>query len=789
MLKLDRNLIQIYKKMIGLTQIDIDLSGNTIFIDSSTLNSNLYVSGYTIFNNNITVASDIKILGNIVINLDTLNISNNLGNIILNNNLTINSNLNISGNSNIGYLVVSGNTNILGNTTINNILNVSGITTIQGTLLTTIIQPVNNNILTINGNTINIGNNNSSIIIQGTSTYVGTTLLQTTDKIITLNINSLTYTGADIGNYSGIQIIGTGGTGFIQTNIDASKYLIKAPMSLLTNYILTQDANNNLNISGISTLNNNVSINSYLNVSNMSIIQGLITVNSFINISGTSIIGGQLSINSSLNISGNTIISGNVTLLNTLIVSGPTIINNNIYLSNNAFISGNSIINGNATITNILNVSGISLINLTTIGTKLNVSLNSILQNNVSFLSLNVSGPTIIQNNMSIGSQLQILGSTIMNSNTNINSNLNVSGITNIYGNTTCSGNINVFGQLTTYLPNYSLNSIAAANIPIGRLYRNGGIVCVCVNTVSPTIYLSGNTTLTVYFGNSYNEPGAYALDYNNINCPVYLNSIYSGNTNILLNSILLSGKSTLINLSSSLTLGYYTATYQATDSDGLIGYNNRLLYAYTTKPLTIAFNTTNIIYNFDSVTTSPGPIFTSDMQVYAYTQFILSNTALTSINFNYNQNWIFVFKVVQSISTEPNLEIGWDWNPPANTYRYPQGSANWLNNTAPRWSQILGSRNHDGGGFTYPVFNSAAVISAQTTGYYLEVSYINGSVSFTMKDLSLNIIKVGTSTYTYQNKVQPFYIYSGQPTFILATTFYTNILFSQSSTPPIYAF
>ena len=279
MLKLDRNLIQIYKKMIGLTQIDIDLSGNTIFIDSSTLNSNLYVSGYTIFNNNITVASDIKILGNIVINLDTLNISNNLGNIILNNNLTINSNLNISGNSNIGYLVVSGNTNILGNTTINNILNVSGITTIQGTLLTTIIQPVNNNILTINGNTINIGNNNSSIIIQGTSTYVGTTLLQTTDKIITLNINSLTYTGADIGNYSGIQIIGTGGTGFIQTNIDASKYLIKAPMSLLTNYILTQDANNNLNISGISTLNNNVSINSYLNVSNMSIIQGLITVN------------------------------------------------------------------------------------------------------------------------------------------------------------------------------------------------------------------------------------------------------------------------------------------------------------------------------------------------------------------------------------------------------------------------------------------------------------------------------------------------------------------------------
>ena len=161
---------------------------------------NIFVS-LSLFNNSLTTNSNINISNllskSYITTKNTLYIS---GNTNINNNLTINSILNISGNATFyNNLLVSGPIILVGNNTINNQLNVIGIATLQ-TILSSIIQPINTDTLTINANTINIGNDKSKIFIQGTSTYIGTTQLNTYDKFITLNINSSTYQGMDMGN-------------------------------------------------------------------------------------------------------------------------------------------------------------------------------------------------------------------------------------------------------------------------------------------------------------------------------------------------------------------------------------------------------------------------------------------------------------------------------------------------------------------------------------------------------------------------------------------------------------
>uniref|UniRef100_A0A6C0H8Z4 Uncharacterized protein n=1 Tax=viral metagenome TaxID=1070528 RepID=A0A6C0H8Z4_9ZZZZ len=583
---LESQLLQNYKSMMGLNNIYTDTSNNSTFLGYVTVNSNLYVSGYTIFNN-VTTSSDINILKKLLTYSNTVCSSFNIsGNAIINNTLTINSILNISGNANINNLIIAGNTNIIGNIpiNINNNLNVTNITTIQGTLLSSIIQSVNNT-LSLNGNTIIVGNNQSKVYIQGTSTYIGTTQLNTTDKLITLNKNTLLLP-TDNGYYSGIQIRGISGTGFINTSVDASKYLIQAPNTSNAGYIVSQDVNNNINILGVSTLQNTVSMNSSLYISNISIFQGSLSTNSLLYVTGKSGFNNNISLNSLLNISGNTIIKGNVSVNNRFNISQISIITKNVSVNSNLYITNNSIINGNVSILNNLNISNNSIIRgNTSINTLLYVSGISIFSNSVSISSLSIIGTTNINNMVTMGTLLLKTGLTIINNKVSVNSLLNISGSTIIKSNITAFGNIYIKGQTIAPLTNYTLNSAArVGGVPVGGLYRSGGIVMIRINDTPPTIYFSSSSTLTVYLNTSYTDPGAYALDYKNNSCVVYLNSISFGGTNYLSNRILINGTSTLISQTSTFSAGSYTATYQATDSVGLVGYNYRKL---------------NVVYNF----------------------------------------------------------------------------------------------------------------------------------------------------------------------------------------------
>jgi len=197
--------------------------------------------------------------------------------------------------------------------------------------------------------------------------------------------------------------------------------------------------------------------------------------------------------------------------------------------------------------------------------------------NTLMLSSLTVIGTSRINNRVSIGSSLFITSNSIINSNISINSSLNISGFTFINSNVSLLSNINILGRMTAKLKNYNLNSAARiGGIPVGGLYRNGGIVVMRLNDLPPTIYLSGSFTLTTYIYSRYTDPGVYAIDYKNNYKPVYLTSLSSGGTNILSNTILIDKFLTVITQMSTLVQGNYTATYSATDSSGLIGYNYR---------------------------------------------------------------------------------------------------------------------------------------------------------------------------------------------------------------------
>uniref|UniRef100_A0A6C0H7J5 Uncharacterized protein n=1 Tax=viral metagenome TaxID=1070528 RepID=A0A6C0H7J5_9ZZZZ len=575
---LDILLKNFYRSMTGLNGIITDVSNNTTFLGQVTINSGLYVSSRTIFNNLLTTNSNINIYNLLSKSYITTNNTMSISGITnINNMLTINSILNISGNATLyNNLLVSGPIILIGNNTINNQLNVMGIATLK-TILSSIIQPINTDTLTINGNTINIGNNKSKIFIQGTSTYIGTTQLNTYDKFITLNINSSTYLGIDMGNNSGIQIMGTGGTGFIQSSNDGLNYLIQAPMAPNIGYIVTQQYNNNLLITGASTLQNDVSINSSLYISNISIIPNYITINKSLNVSGISIIYNNISLNSKLNISGDSIITNDISIINNLKISTKAILTNNTYINNNAFIS-DSIINGKLLLSSKISNNNNIIRGITTILSDLYVSGTSNIINILTVSSLTVIGTSIINNRVSIRTKLLASGKTIINSNISINSSLNISGSTFINSNVSLLSNINILGRMTAKLKNYNLNSAARiGGIPIGGLYRNGGIVVIRVNDVAPTIYLSGSSNLSIDLNTSYTDPGAYALTYNNNYILVYLTSISSYISNYSVN-VLINGTSTLITNTSTLPYGNYTATYKATDPTGLIGYNYRSL-------------------------------------------------------------------------------------------------------------------------------------------------------------------------------------------------------------------
>ena len=814
---IDNKLTLVYKKMVGLSNI-INTSGDSFFTGSVSVNSNLFVCGTTILNSATTINSNLNISGLSLFNgpmsiNSSLNIS---GSTMINGPTTVNSSLTISGTTNINNsLIINGTAIYNGPTTNTSNFFVSGTAVFQNGIN---VNNINGNVLNINAPTINIGNANSIVYINGTTTYVASSETLIVDKIISLNVNSTTLQGADIGNLSGIEIMGISSLGFIMTNADASRYQIKTPLlGAPTNYITIQDLNNNLIISGTTTLIGASSINSSLNVSGISIFNGSTTMNSSLNISGSTVISGYCTINNSITISGTTVINNACSINSSLNVSGLTNINNQVTVNGSLNVSGSTNIKGLMTIQSLLNISGTTNINnATSINSSLNVSGLTVINGPISMNSyLNVSGFCNIMGNETVTSSLFVSSGTIFNSSITINSTLVISGSSIFNNNVSMNSNLGVFGQMVASMPNYLDNTSAKiGGVPVWGWYITGGIIKIRLNDAPPTIYITGSTSLSINFGSSYTEPGALAIDYFNNKNSVYF-SIVSGTSNLISN-IVISGTTTLITQTTVLPIGSYTATYSATDSMDNTGYNYRLLTINPPPPTTyilIPYVTNNIIYSYNydinNIRYPAPPLFSNNNMLWnntmlwntpsvanfnSATQTIpagtfndskawgLSTSYLNSINFNYQSSWCFVFKMNTQNDGNKSRVIQFD----ETLNGWYSGTKTWGQYTGPKWVYFYttyplnGSSNNS---FSITNYTNATT-PLTTTGIYVSMSYnITTKIIYVeLLDMSGNLLSKATSDpYTFVSTNSPWSFYMSQN----LNTFYKFIYYNKTGYVP----
>ena len=605
---IDTNLTLVYKNMVGLSNIVTDTSSNSYLIGSLSVNSNFNVSSSALLIGSGTINSYLNVSGNTIINnssslSSSLNVS---GNTSINSSVSIYNSLNVTGNTTINNnLVISGISILSGPITYNSQLYVSGIANILNGIN---VDNINSNILNINASTINIGNYNSKININGTGTYIASSELLIVDKLISLNINSSTLQGVDIGMLSGIQIMGISSYGFIRTSADASRYQIQSPLlNAPTNYITVQDLNNNLIISGTSTLIGSSTIYSLFNTGGL-IINSQTTINNSLNISGFAIINNSSTINNTLTISGYTNIDGGCSINSFLNISGLTNINNFASINSYLNISGLTNINGSVSVNSSLNVSGLTIINnSTSINSSLNISSSLIINAPISInSSLNVSSSTNIIGNGIINSNMMISNKSIFNNYTTINSSLNVSGSSTFNNGIAIQSTLGISGQIVAALPHYLYNIDAIyGGVPLWGFYRSGAIIKIRVDdpTAPPRIFFSSGSSISINKLNVQNliDPGAYGIDslFNSVS--IYLTSLYSiTSNNILTSNLLISGYSTLILPTNQITAGYYTGTYQATDLRGNINYNYKSFNIYNYYNASV-FNVTNGVLTIPS--------------------------------------------------------------------------------------------------------------------------------------------------------------------------------------------
>lgn len=568
-----------YKEMLGLTNI-YSTTVNTKFVASVSILGNLYISQTSILGQNHTTNNTLYISGYTVLNNNvTLNNSLYCNDSILLHNTTLlsslqSNNINISNTSIITGSEITDLSNIY-NYNSNNIL-ISSTTTFNSNLQCNNIIGLYTSI-NILGDNIYLGNTNSNITLNGIQQHVNINEVKVIDKIIYLNNTSLSTVQND-GSLCGIEIYTTSGYGFIKTSNDGMRYQIKAPLDNDIKYICTVDYDNNLSVSGTT------------------ILYGPSTIFSSLTVDGNTILKGNTIFNSSLLTSGNTILQNSVSLLSNIVISGNTIFQKDTTLMSELYVGGKASLNGITTINSTLSINGnTNIIGSTTIRSDFNVYGNTLLQGKTTLLSeLYISGKTIIQGTTSVVSDLNILnksdilGSTTIKSNVNIydtlllqgsstmNSNLHIIGNTVIDGNMIINStnsvvnSLNILSQVICQVPHYDTNKEAVLNgVPLWGFYRTGGILKIRLDDIAPSMYLVGNSTISIPLYSNYIEQGVISNDNVDNTLDSYIISI-SNNVifNIISVPILISPNLT-ITQTSTLPLGSYVIEYSSTDNAG----------------------------------------------------------------------------------------------------------------------------------------------------------------------------------------------------------------------------
>lgn len=396
------------------------VNGNSnIFNNDTTVNSIINISGATTLNGNVSIGSNLSISGNSTI-YGLTSVSNKT---MFYNTFSIGSNLYVGGairfGSNFNCNTIRSIDNIPENTDLNIIADKIHIGTtnsniyIQGTTVNLITNnlDIEDNLLTLNidPNTANAFDNGSlsGIQIQSDNNNIG--YIRVTEDGLRYQIkapqDSLSW--------------------YIATTDSENNLDVSGP-SILNNSVTISSL---MYVSGNTVLQGNTTLNSSLNVSGSSLIQGTTTITGNLYISGGSLLQGYTTINSTLNVDNNLIINGASTINSLLYISGYTNINGQLTISSVLNVNGNTLILGGITINSQLSVANNTIIEgNSTILASLNISGNANLHNTNIYGSILVSGNTILNSSTTVNSQLVVNGTSYLNNNITIGSNLNIIG-------------------------------------------------------------------------------------------------------------------------------------------------------------------------------------------------------------------------------------------------------------------------------------------------------------------------------------------------------------------------
>lgn len=372
-----------------------------------------------------------------------------------------------------------------------------------------------------------------------------------------------------------------------------------------------------LNVSGVTTLSNNTTIN------------GVLNVGGYINGSGSGLT--NLNYNNIYNPPSIPNLNAASTFLSSLNISGFTTLSNNTTINSSLNVSGLTILSNNTTINGTLNISGNSIFNnIVTINSSLNVSGNSTFNNKTILSTLNVSGFTTLSNNTTISSSLNISGFTILSNTTSIFGTLNISGYTNLSNNTTLLSSLNVSGRTTigTDIYNYSDSVV--------EMYKNFSIRKIpytVTSTLHDRIDLKvGLGTASSYFSmeegydvNITNNIGNISLNCYNYTANSTIGLIAS-KTNVsndlsVSNNLTVTGKITCQNLGQRVPMYFTTSrtvnlngtNYSCYDIDLRLYTNSILLDGYNIRQFRIRTWLSDVDYQHPNMYQNNYAVFMSD--------------------------------------------------------------------------------------------------------------------------------------------------------------------------------
>jgi len=350
---------------------NMNVGGTSVLVGAVSNNSTLYNTGAVSMGSSLTVS----------------------GTSILTSAVSVGSTLSVT-----GAATMNSSLNVVGNMRVNNIYPYVDTVT-SGTVL--------NETINIVGHYINIGNSNSIINIQGTTTSVFTNEIVVEDPLIIVNSKASGVYNT-LGNDAGIQIDAISSTGYLKTTTDGTKFALKAPQSTNIGYIVTKDNNDNLTITGTTTMLGAATHVSTLNISGNTIMNTAATANSTMNIVGAMAAASTI------------VATGAVSMSSTLSVTGAVTSNSTMNVVGAFNAASTTVLTNATTVASTLNVSGAM-----TSASTLNVSGVTTLSNKVIF------NPNIAQAPASIG---QIDTSNTVNF---INPAAAVTGVTLLAGTTT----------------------------------------------------------------------------------------------------------------------------------------------------------------------------------------------------------------------------------------------------------------------------------------------------------------------------------------------------------------